>query len=64
MARVWHIFRKFFLKKNSLAWHQIKKNEVREAKQIDISGNVRVFCMGLQAVLLSPKSNWLIIKSQ
>ncbi|CAG9765947.1 unnamed protein product [Ceutorhynchus assimilis] len=39
------------------ALHEIKKNEEREAKNKDKASENRVFCMDMQAVLLSPKSN-------
>lgn len=39
------------------ALHEIKKNEAREAKNEDKTSENRVFCMDMQAVLLSPKSN-------
>ncbi|KAK5640008.1 hypothetical protein RI129_010819 [Pyrocoelia pectoralis] len=38
-------------------FHEIKKNEAREAKAKDKSSANRVFCMDMQAVLLCPKSN-------
>jgi len=37
--------------------HVIKKNLARESKQRDKESSNRVFCMDMQAVLLSPKSN-------
>ncbi|CAH1104240.1 unnamed protein product [Psylliodes chrysocephalus] len=37
--------------------HQFKKTESREAKEKNKIHNNRVFCMGVQAVILSPKSN-------
>lgn len=37
--------------------HQEKKTEAREAKDADKVSDNHVFCMDLQAVLLSPKSN-------
>lgn len=39
------------------ALHEIMKNEAREAKGKDKVSENRVFCMDMQAVLLSPKSN-------
>lgn len=37
--------------------HQEKKKEAREAKTKDKESNNKVYCMDLQSVLLSPKSN-------
>lgn len=45
------------ISEENYALHQIKKQESREAKQLDKGSNNRVFCMDMQAVLLSPKSN-------
>ncbi|CAH1100830.1 unnamed protein product [Psylliodes chrysocephalus] len=38
--------------------HVQKKKEAREAKESDKTSDHRVFCMDLQSVLLSPKSNY------
>lgn len=37
--------------------HQEKKKEAREAKDADKNSENEVYCMDMQAVLLSPKSN-------
>lgn len=39
------------------ALHEIKKNEAREAKENDKKSEYRVFCMDMQTLLLSAKSN-------
>lgn len=50
-------FRNKNMCKEDYALHEIRKNEAREALKQDTESSNKVYCMDMQAVLMSPKSN-------